>query len=435
MRARGRFRFALGVVLLIVARPASGQLPSPSTAALGMGENFTAAARGFASVSWNPALLGIHTNDGASLTLLTGRGLNGIGPVTLSDLSDYADALVPVGVKQDWLAQIVESGSQRGTGGIDATWAAMHIGRFGFQVSSSVRALMDVSPGVAQLVLFGNVDESGNAAPIDFAGSAVDVAAYSTVAASIAQPITLELGASRLSFGVTGKYTVGHVLARGDESQGSADPDYSMELRFPLVHTSLNGDSIEFNSGSGFGIDAGVALHSGSWTVGASVQNITNTFEWDASKLRYRPLRIVAENGSITTETEARSFDEAPADVQQTIEELTFGRGYAAGIAYEPNTRLKLAADARVADDDGMVTGPTRHIGAGAQFKLTNWLPLRAGGALIELGEGNGGHQFAGGLGINLGGWNLAASAMLRRTDRYGSDTVLMATLFGTGLP
>jgi len=36
---------------------------------------------------------------------------------------------------------------------------------------------------------------------------------------------------------------------------------------------------------------------------------------------------------------------------------------------------------------------------------------------------------------VNLGGWNLSASALQRDTELYGGETMFMATIFATGLP
>ncbi len=94
-----------------------------------------------------------------------------------------------------------------------------------------------------------------------------------------------------------------------------------------------------------------------------------------------------------------------------------------------------VTADMRRGSDEGMVTGPTSHLGAGVEYRPVSWLPLRAGAAAISLGENNGGYQFGGGLRINLGGWNLAASALQRDTELYGGETMFMGTIFATGLP
>src|SRR5690606_15207896 len=119
---------------------------------------FTAAARGYGALAWNPALLASSQNLYASMTLLTTMGGARIGPIELSDIADYTDRLVPDDVKQDWLGRVAPGGSERGTVDADLTWGAAQIGRFGLQVTSSVRTTADLSRDVLQLILFGNVD-------------------------------------------------------------------------------------------------------------------------------------------------------------------------------------------------------------------------------------------------------------------------------------
>ena len=424
---------AAAMLLLLAALPATAQLPSASTAALGLGQNFTAAARGYGAMAWNPALLAAANNGPASMTLLTGAAGAGLGPISLSDLAEYADRVVPAGVKTEWLTRVSVEGAERGTADADATWAAAQIGRFGFQASSSVRTLADLSHDVLQLFLFGNVDDAGNPATLDFTGSRLDVAAFSTAALGFAQP--LQLGAdARLLVGVTGKYTLGHVLVTSADSRGAGSTT-GFDLGFPLVHTSINPDSIELNNGRGFGVDVGVALEFGAWTLGATMQNVTNSFAWDSEGLRYRPLQLEAREGELVAHTDEQAYESAPAALRAQVDGLGFEPAFALGAAFAPTGRLLLAADARTTSDEGMRTGATSHIGAGVQYALTNWLPVRFGAAAISHGEDNSGYQVGGGIGLNLGGWNLAASALQRDTDRFGSETLLMATIFASGLP
>src|SRR5205085_9973259 len=117
------------------------QLPSSSTRALGMGDNYTALARGYAAVSWNPALLGLPGNPGASLTLLPVRGVAGLGPVKLKDFSNYSDKFVPASQRETWLTAIEGKGSEQGNAGADATYIAAQIGRLGVQAGTIVRAV------------------------------------------------------------------------------------------------------------------------------------------------------------------------------------------------------------------------------------------------------------------------------------------------------
>ncbi len=423
----------LGLGALALALPASAQLPNGSTAALGMGHNFTAAARGYGAVAWNPALLAASGNSAASMTLLTGLSGVGIGPIGLDDIADYSDTLVPDAVKQEWLARVPAGGGERGTINADLTWGAAQIGRFGFQATSSLRTVADLSRDVLQLVLFGNVDGNGDPATLDFAGSTLDLAGYTTLAFGYAHPFQVAPDA-RLLIGLTGKYTIGHILVSGDDSQGSADID-GFDLAFPMVNTVIDPDSFTLNNGTGVGLDVGVALELGAWTFGAAVQNVTNTFEWDVDKLRYRPLSLLARDAEFVGDTEEQPLANAPDSVQQRAEDLGFGTSFGIGASYQAKENLLVTADLRRGSEDGILAGPTGHLGAGVEYRPVAWLPLRAGAAAVSVGEDNSGFQVGGGIGVNLGGWNLSFSALQRETDHFGGETMFMGTIFATGLP
>src|SRR5687768_2950013 len=98
--------FAAMALGLLLAAPLHAQLPSASTPGLGMGDNFTAVARGYHAIAWNPALLGLSGNPGASLALAPFRAVAGLDPITLKDFKEFQGELVPADVKARWLADV-----------------------------------------------------------------------------------------------------------------------------------------------------------------------------------------------------------------------------------------------------------------------------------------------------------------------------------------
>lgn len=213
---------AFGCVLhALWASAASAQLANASTAALGMGDNYTAAAWGYAAVAWNPALLAASANTPGAMTLLTARAGSAFGPITLGDLAAYADERVPGDVKRTWRERVSADGAQRGSGHADLTLGAAQIGRFGFQATTSLRSTADLPPDVVRLVLFGNVDDDGVPATLDVSGAALDVVVYSTAAFAYGHAFTLERNA-RLMIGAAATVTRGHILVTSSGSNGSA---------------------------------------------------------------------------------------------------------------------------------------------------------------------------------------------------------------------
>ncbi len=431
-----RYRFSAGAAAitfaaLIVPTGLQSQVTSASAAALGLGDNFTAAARGFNAVAWNPATLALRGTPNTSLTFLAMRGGSGLAPVSLSDLSAYSNQVVPDAVRQDWLARIAADGAQRGEGEVEATWAALQFGHLALHAGTRVRALTDVSPGVAELVMFGNAGQDGSARDLDLSGSSLAARAYTTFAASLALPYEVEAG--RLSIGATVTYTIGHVFAGGDNSVGrSTAQPIGVQLDFPLVQTRL--DDLQFNGGSGVGLDVGAALESGPLTVSAVAHNVRSSFAWRLERLEYRPLSFDITEQNAQSRTDAQPFASAPADVRERIAEIGFEPSWSFGVAFRPSDRLLTTADARFAKDDGMFARPVRHIGAGVELHVLPWLPLRAGGALVSQTRDDDGWLAGAGLGVKIGTWGMNAALARRDSGRLGASTLFMISATAIGV-
>jgi hypothetical protein len=412
------------VAALAVALPAAAQLPSPSAAALGVGDNFTAAARDYSAAAWNPALLALPGAARSSGTFPMVRGVAGFGPVTLGDLAEWEERVVPDAVKEGWLAAIRREGGQSGGAGGDLTILAAQYGRFATQLSTSVRAVSDVSPGVAELLLFGNADEEGNPRAIPLDGSTVSMHAYSTFAVSYAVPVPLRRRDARMGVGATATYTLGHALAVGGPSTGAASAEpVAIEFRFPVVHSDFGSD-FRLVYGSGIGVDLGVGYAQGIWSFGGVLRNAVNTFGWNPAHLHYRDGAAVFDADRRASDFGARPLASAPPEARRLAEEATFRRSLAAGAMARWSPRLATTADLRLGAAGGIGDSPQRQVGAGVEFRPTPWLPLRAGGALVDGGAREGGVLLATGFGVEAGQWVMAASVA-----RRAGDTLLMLNL------
>jgi hypothetical protein len=414
---------ALACALLMAAR-ASAQLPNASGRALGLGENYTAAARGYAALAWNPALLAIDAPH-HSMTLLPVRGVAGLAPITLSDLSDWQGRSLPTSVREGWLRAIESSGGQQGAAGGDATYIAAQLGRFGFQASTSVRAIGDLTPGAAELLFFGNAGRTGAARQLEVGGSELHAHAASTIALSYALPLPRRFMRDA-SMGVTAKYTIGHMLMLGHGAGNTAAEDAAIDVFFPLVGTPDG--KFNASAGGGLGFDIGFAKRSGKVTVGATLQNAINTFAWDVSKLEYRKslAEFDGENSSAGF-FDVESYDNAPAEVKQAVRDARFARVLATGASMQVSPRWSVASDLRVRiGRTTLAESASFHLGAGGEYRLHERVALRAGSALIEDG-----FQVGGGVGVRAGPTNLSVSVMRRSTD-LGSGTVTIVSLFST---
>jgi hypothetical protein len=424
-------RCAAVLLLAAVTTPAAAQLPSAATAGLGMAENYTAAARGYNATAWNPANLGLRGNPSATLAFFPVRAIAGLGPITLGDVKQYGGLTLDATVRQSWLNQITNSGSEKGTGGADVSEVALQVGNFGFHIGTSVHATAHVPPGAAQLILFGNEDPTtGAATTIVFDSARVNAAATSTVALAYGKPFTMANG-QRVSFGATVKYTIGHVMLYGQDqgSKVTANP-ISLNVQFPTITTDTGS---YFNNGSGIGLDLGGAWQNNTWTVAAAVQNVFNSFKWSESKLRYRPARAVFTADSSSTQFDEKALILAPADLRARVADQKFQPAISVGAAFQPNDRLTVDADFRTRfnDDQSISFEPKMHVGVGAEFRVLSWLPLRAGFAKVTDGT-----EVAAGIGINIGSFSIAGS-YASRSGNLGNDKMGMITLIsswpGTG--
>src|SRR5256885_7044363 len=105
-------RSAFAVIAITILAPnASAQLVSASAASLALGDNYTALARGFNAVNWNPANLGMPGRPLLSFGF-AGRGAAGMDPISLSDLSQYSGIAISQAVLSSWLARVRAQGGQ-----------------------------------------------------------------------------------------------------------------------------------------------------------------------------------------------------------------------------------------------------------------------------------------------------------------------------------
>jgi hypothetical protein len=407
---------AFAFALLPAALGAQG---NASSAASGMGGNYTAVARNFNAVAWNPANLGLAGNSRFSLAIVSPQLGLGTGPVTLADLNEYGGEVVPVAVRNQWLQKIIDNDGQDLGGELDVTPLAVSVGRIGLSATTSVRTNGAMPAGVAELLFFGNAGRTGSPQDHAFSDLAFDGNATTTVAAAFGQRIARVPFLGQFSVGVTGKYIIGHGMAsmRDNGSTLTSDP-VEVNLDAPMVLT----DTSTANNGRGFGLDLGAAWVVGDFKVGANLMNVINTFQWDTDRLYYLPVRATFDaDDSDADIDEILPLSAAPADLREElrarIDQTTPQPTLALGGAYTGFSRLTLAADIRQRFGDGLDLGAKTHVGVGAELRLIPAVPLRAGVTSLT-----GGMRYSGGIGLEFGVFNLQLSASMMQADGR-SDT------------
>ncbi len=411
IRPTGTARLLLLAAILPIGAAAQG---NASAAATAMGGNYTAVARNFNAIAWNPANLALPGNSVFSLAFSPQLAL-GTGPLTLTDLTEYEGQVVPQAVREAWLQKIDDNGGQDLRGDFHITPLALSIGRLAIGATTTVRADGSLPTALAELVFFGNAGRTGTANDLALDDLDLDANAVTTFAASYGRSLPLPL-LPDLAIGVTGKYLVGHGQAamRDYGSVLSSDP-LGVELDLPVVLTDT---AKTWGAGSGFGIDVGAAWSFRSLRVGVVAQNLINTFKWDTENLYYIPVRATF-NGEVS-ETEVDSIlplSEADPALQDELRALIGDAKYtptlALGVAWSPISRLTVAADLKQKIGDSRIElGPDTQIGVGAELRLVPFIPFRAG--ITTVGDGM---RYSAGLGLEFGIVNLQLAGQLLQSD------------------
>ncbi|MDE0899710.1 MAG: DUF5723 family protein [Longimicrobiales bacterium] len=402
------------------ASQGNAQVTNASASTLALAGNHTASVRGFGAISVNPAGLAMP-GSGFSLALLSGGGRAGFAPVTLWDFAEFQGALVPTSTKEAWLSKIIASGEEQGSVGAQVTLLALTAGNLGFQLSATGSVDATIPPGVAEGVLYGNAGRTGSVTDLSLTGATLKGFVVSTAALSYALPLT-----DALALGVTGKYIRGHGVAVARSVAGAIE---SGPIRGTLdfqAATTCTDDTDRrceqdfANGGSGYGLDLGVMLNLGRITLGGSMQNLVNTFEWDTRTLSYRRGVIDTMEEEEEEEEEvssANNFDEqlfanAPADMKTSIRDYAFQPSYRLGATLDVTSALTLTGDIHgELGDDGISLGQRSHAGVGAELRA-GFVHFRGGVAKITDGM-----QYGGGASLVLGPVNLSGAVGLQRGE------------------
>jgi len=413
MRTKTNFASVALVALasfgVLQATPVEAQLANASATALGLSGNNTATVRNFGAISVNPAGLSMP-GSGFSLAILPLQIRSGLDPITLSDISDFAGQVIPSATKEDWLQRVVTAGGQTGTFGLDVSEIALTMGNIGLQVSTVVGSDINLPAGTVEAVLFGNAGRTGSPSDLSLAGAAVTGFAISTAGLSFGIPISSASGS--MAFGATVKYSVGHGMAVGRSGTGSVQSSpIRVDVDFPLVITSEDEDPI--NTGNGVGLDLGFMLQQNRLSIGASLQNVVNTFAWDETKLGYRPISAEFSQGSSSSQSSEEAYSGAPANLKALVAAQTFEPSVQLGAALDLSGDFTVSADVHKRfSDEGIALTPNFHMGAGAEFRGLKVIHLRGGAAIITDGI-----QYSGGASLVLGPLNFSAAAALQTGD------------------
>lgn len=428
-----------------ISTSAIGQLPNASTAAFAMGGNYTAMARGFEAVAWNPANLAMPGRPFFSLGIGAFGGSAGLDPIDLNAFHKFSGQVVDSATRVAWIEQARLSGGQRVRVEGGVTPLALSVGPIGLQLGSSLYSNMNLSPDAFEAMLFGNAGRTGGQAKdLDFTGTSVRSAAFTTGALSLALPLPFKLTGGllaneRAAIAITGKYVLGSGVVVAQDG-GSTLVGDDVQLRFPLITVVTAGDNdvlpsfatTEFNganAGSGSAADVSLAWSGGPWRVGILAENVFNSFKWDTTVLAFRP-----GTGTVSADTSFTNFDQfaygaAPQALRDIVEAQKFAPTIGIGMAFEMISSLTLTADLRTSmgDENAIVIGPKSRFGVGAEWRVLPFIPLRAGVASVTDGW-----QAGVGAGLRFFGYELGAATSIRRRG-VATESGFMIGIIGIG--
>lgn len=448
---RGRVGAGVAAVIALASAPSAGaQQLNTSAAALGLGGNFTARARGYEAVAWNPANLGLPGNPGFSLTVLPVAASFTLDPITLADIKDAGQYkvpdVVPRATRQAWLDKVTAAGGEKGTpsGGANV---ALSVGPFAAQFGITFFGAVDLNPDAVEAILFGNVPATGSGSDgstvrtLNFKNSKLNGGGVTTAALSYGHAFgARKPGAGTLAFGATLKF-VGGAFVTIAQDAGSNINSTGGTISFPSVGTRSFQDCRDDQgqlktgctpmtgpgglSGSGVGADLGVSWLKDKLQLSAAIQNVFNTFSWNESVMSFTPGLGQFGAGGDTTDFDQQAFANAPASLKTALANYKLEPAFAAGIAYDWRKDLTFSADARqqLGGDDAIVIGPKTSVGGGVEYRGIPALSLRAGADYIT-----GGTAVAFGAGLRIKRFELGAAIALQQGDNKG--TSLLVNLF-----
>lgn len=405
MRRSSTFRRAVSASVVALSTPmmlVSAQLPNASPAATGLSGAFTARARGYDAIAWNPANLALRDNPGFSLGMLALNASSGLDPISFSDVAPFSGKVLPKTQREAWLQTVALKGGENGRVDGGLTAFAISAGPVAFEVAGSVAGSTRLNADAFQALMFGNAGRTGSPQDLDLKGSSVRAGAFTTAAASYG----LSLG--HFALGVTGKYVIGNAVAIGQDAGTTAAMD-GVQVNFPWVYSRWDSDKIV---GAGVGVDAGIAWAVGKFAFGATVQNVMNTFAWDEAKLFSSTATALFDGTNGDAGIVESPYANAPAELRARVQQDKFNPTVGVGIAYGVGSPLVLSFDGRQQMGDGILIGPKTQVSGGMDARVLGAMHLRGGASYVTDGWGA-----STGFGFDFGGYELGVGAGLRSVN------------------
>ena len=422
-------RTGIGAMVLaclgLTAGELVAQVAAPSARSAGLAGAYTARARGYEAVFWNPANLGLPEGSAWSVGLPSVSAFVANNSLTYGQITDLYGDFLDDSEKSALLADVRRDDPNRMLtldGRIDAHWLGFSIGRFAIAGGSIGSGTAELTPDAVELVLFGNAGEDGTGKDFSLEGSQALGWGVSAVGVSYGHPLAIpileELGMN-VSVGATAKDLIAHGLGRVLD-QGSLFTQEPLALN-ASAEALYSDDAF---SGSGWSIDVAGAMKWNNLTAGLALHNLVGNIGWDESAFELELLSVTADFDSTTSEDTVFTFAElSPEDqerVRTFLDDADLPTRVRLGGRLDLTSMLSLSADYEERIGGSLRAGWDRRFVTGAELRALPFLPLRIG-----LGTNFEDFTYAGGFGVYAGPVHLDLA--VRRQGIPGGDGVAAA--------
>jgi hypothetical protein len=379
-----RRRFLLGgLAITLFAGPAAGQVPL-TPGALGMGGAYVATARGFESIFYNPANLGLANTPKWSVAfpqITAGASVLGPDVTDLPDFLDYDN--LSQARRQELLGEIPASGTSFDLD-VRAPVFALQVGNFGVGVAYGLMGEHTVGRDLVELFFEGFEEGRFDYSLGDTRGERVTFWDFTAGYGRQVGPV---------SVGVAGHYYLGRSLVQARAFGPRIDPlGRTIEVDYA---------SVASEGASGFGLDLGAAMHPiPGLTLSAAVANLVSSFEWD-DELVGRQITLTEQDFE---DSEFILLEDRFGQSEQNIganptgmfgqvatglfDNRDFPTTLRLGAAYSPIPAAEIGVAYQSQFGEGLLMGNwDQLLGAGVQVKVP-LVTLRLG-ASTNLAEGN----------------------------------------------
>jgi len=410
--------FTILAALVALTGPAVAQTPAPSARSFGLANSYDARARGYEAAFWNPANLAMPGSPGWSVGVVGGSAYLNNNSLSYGQIEDLYGEFLDDATKSELLADIRRDDPDRMfelSFDLGASAAGVSFGRFALGIGAIGAGNLALSPDAMEVFLFGNAGESGQGGDFDFEGSRAQVWALSGASLSYGHPIRIPaLDWLEMSFGVgaTLKIGVAHGLARFSDrgSLLTSDP-----LAFAVDAEVVN--STDADAGRVWSVDLGTAMDwGGRLNATLTLKNALSNVSWNEEEFDLTRYILTADFDSTTLTDSTVAFrDLSEADQQSVrgfLEEVDLPRSLTLAGLYHVTPRLSVSVDYTELIGGELRSRWDHRAAAGAELRLIDALPLRAGLAtnFEQLSYTGGIGAYAGPLHVDfsIGRWGAA---------------------------